>query len=910
MVHNVKQIIKIKDYISNDIIANDAITNFTHNKYIIKQSTGMGGTSSILNIKDKSVLIITPTTGIIKGKELHAQSHHLSIYMGSKDNWNDVSDRLHDGDMIIITVTFDQLVMLKEKNYQLYLKICKINWFVDEFQVFGEAEYRKNASDAFYQIFTDAKVPFILSTATPTHKMIDIPLHIQDSLEVIHIEHTIPKIKNVNVQPMVGYYNFVKQELAQGRKVVIFTNDINKYKNILHSDNYGEQTQILVGEKIAIKTSLIKARTLDEQIKIETGQIDTTKDIYILSTSYTIGYDIDFDCSLAICVDGYNVAECKYLNDIIQAFGRCRNNVYNATIFYSGISEKLIPTRIDVLNAENAIVNTEWTAEYLTQIQPHINTINKSLTFNVNSLIQSLKQANFNVKDMTADADKPKAPKGGLTFSINNIIEQDIEVTQPQVLTILNNIEGDDSEFNGFGVKPLLIHSYGYIAKLTGSQYLLHVPDKMDRCIDKLKSFFDVNDELMTEYKTIEKYKRYHITTKQKEMAIANGAIMDAEFYNKYHHLFIGDEAFRKIKEVVEALYCIKGINDDSLIPLRIQKFIKGFSAISEVLLNAYVDGLTSDTGLDVKKLIKDKDIENLKTIKVDTNHAKHNYFKNVPRTLGTKLNEISNEGLNHGETYQFNSSEINQFNQKLASITKSLCECTNGVYASYMSNVYSINKQKENHNDMILFLLSSSVAGHVAGFKRATIDDREFNIITKTTRQLRSLTPYEMVTFDIDSEFATFVDDMVGSNIKDDVYNNLIREYGICRADAKKKYNSILNSWQAPLTEITKVLTKCGYSIEQIEQLKVIIKSGKGSFYRNMTPREKKAVETFVEVNDIRKYTRVHDAVMFMKSEKTKYITQFGSLRFSSDTKFATESSEKYAVDLAKWIAERTTTK
>lgn len=903
---NDKQVIKIKDYISNDTIANDAITNFTHNKYIIKGSTGMGGTSSILNIKDKSVLIITPTTGIIKGKELQAQSHHLSIYRGSKDKWQDVNDRLFDGDNIIITVTFDQLVMLKEKNYPLYLKICKINWFVDEFQVFCEAEYRKNASNAFYQIFTDAKLPFILSTATPTHKMIDIPLHIQDTLEVIHIEHATPKIKNINVQPMIGYYNFIKQELAQGRKVVIFTNDINKYKNILHADNYGEQTQILVGEKIAIKTSLIKARTLDEQIKIETGEIDTTKNIYILSTSYAIGYDIDFDCSLAICVDGYNVAECKYINDIVQAFGRCRKNVFNATIFYSGISEQLIPNRIDVLNAENAIVNTEWTTDYLTHIQPHINTINKALTFNVNSLIQSLKQANFNVKDMTVDADKPKAPKGGLTFAINNIIDQDIEVTKPQVLTILNNIEGDDIEFNGFGVKPILIHSYGYIAKVTQSQYLLQVPDKIDRCIDKLKAFFDVNDDLMNEYKTVENYKRYHITSKQKEMAIANGAVMNNEMYNDYHHTFIGDEAFRKIKEAIEALYCIKGINDDSLVPLRTRNFIKGFGAISEVLLNAYADGLTNDTGLDVQKLIKDKDIETLKTIKVDSNHAKHNYFKNVPRTLGTRLNEI----LNDSEVCEFNSSEINQFNQKLASITKSLCECKNGVYASYMSNVYSISKQKENHNNMILFLLSSSVAGHVAGFKRTTTDDREFNIITKTTRQLRSLTPYEMVTFDIDSEFATFVDDMVGSNIKDDVYKNLMREYDICRADAKKKYNSILNSWQAPLTEISKVLTKCGYSVEQIEQLKIIIKTGKGSFYRNMTPREKKAVETFVEVNDIRKYTRVHDAIMFMKSEKTNYITQFGSLRFSTDTKFDTESTEKYAVDLAKWITDRTTTK
>jgi hypothetical protein len=72
--------IKIKDFVSNDNSANKLITTFDSNKYIIKGDTGIGGTSAILNITDQNVIIISPLTGMIAGKEDKRESHQMFIY--------------------------------------------------------------------------------------------------------------------------------------------------------------------------------------------------------------------------------------------------------------------------------------------------------------------------------------------------------------------------------------------------------------------------------------------------------------------------------------------------------------------------------------------------------------------------------------------------------------------------------------------------------------------------------------------------------------------------------------------------------------------------------------------------------------------------------------------------------------
>src|SRR6478609_5023922 len=96
------KIIKIPDYVSNHSYANSIITNFDNNKLVIKGDTGVGGTSAILNITDKNVIIISPLSGMIAGKEIVRQSHQMFIYKGSKDRWSNYEHELRVGNKIIL----------------------------------------------------------------------------------------------------------------------------------------------------------------------------------------------------------------------------------------------------------------------------------------------------------------------------------------------------------------------------------------------------------------------------------------------------------------------------------------------------------------------------------------------------------------------------------------------------------------------------------------------------------------------------------------------------------------------------------------------------------------------------------------------------------------------------------------
>src|SRR6478609_1474196 len=99
------EIIKIQDFDSNHDYANYKVTNFDNNKLVIKGDTGIGGTSAILNITDKNIIIISPISGMIAGKEKERESHQMFIYQGSRDRWNHYENDLRAGHNIILNTT-------------------------------------------------------------------------------------------------------------------------------------------------------------------------------------------------------------------------------------------------------------------------------------------------------------------------------------------------------------------------------------------------------------------------------------------------------------------------------------------------------------------------------------------------------------------------------------------------------------------------------------------------------------------------------------------------------------------------------------------------------------------------------------------------------------------------------------
>lgn len=861
--------IKIKNYVANDAHANGIITNFTSNKLIIKGDTGIGGTTAVLNITDQTVIIISPISGMIMGKESVREPHQMFIYQNSKDRWYHFENELRLGNHIVLNTTPEQIIEIRKNNEFLYKKIMQTPFFVDESQVYSESDYRASMSIFYDILFNEHKANFTLSTATPTYKNLDIPKHILKDMEIYKIEREVKRPKNITISPLNNYWNFIKSNCEKGNKVVLFTNDLNKIKNIINEDNLGYKTQILVGDTLSVKTSGIKPKSYEEYSNIINAKIDETADVYILSTKYQIGFDLDFDASIGIIMDEFSRVDSYNVNQVVQSYGRVRANVVEAKIFYRCSPN----SNIDINKLESQIGLIDFENGYLKNIQPHINEINNALSYPKSSLISSLNGYGFTVDD--EDTQETVAITS-VSFPIKyrNLINQedkDIFIINKELERVYSNIKGDDPNFNGFGTKDLLLWATAYMAVETQSEYLLNATaDRYERLLNAAKTFIDVNDlanpEKMSE---MDKITKFRVSKAQMDIAIKNGALCklkDDKATNFELYTENWGSTFFKAKQIINSLYVIQMI-EKQMYSEETRRIVYGFSVVSECILNDYVKALSTESNQNVKTLIENDNKEALDKLTKEYSKSLigRRVFNNTNRAIAKQLSKL--EG--------YSQSEINQIMDKGERIKGALLACKHGIRNTIKMNTYSTAKQAERHKYYILSLLSLSCAGHMFGFKTTSIDNRVFNTVTKTTRQLRGYTPYELLQCDIKSAFPSFLDTLVGSDIALKVYSNLEKKYTIERSEAKTWFNMMLNDNKRSIHEAKSFFKNCGYTKEQVIKILALTLSEKGSFYRKMTKMEDSLIEEFKYINrlDITA-VRLHDATIIYNTPQYQSLT------------------------------------
>jgi hypothetical protein len=862
--------IKIQSHVSNDTHANGIITDFTKNKLIIKGDTGIGGTTAVLNITDQTIIIISPLTGMIIGKENVQEPHQLFRYQDSKDGWHHFENELRRGNHVVLNTTPEQIIKIKKDNLDLYKMILKIPFFVDEFQVYSESEYRSSMSSFFDILFNEHKANVTLSTATPTYKNLDIPKHILDEMDIYKIEREVKRTKNVTISPLNNYWNFIKANCEKGIKVVLFTNDINKIKNVLNEDNLGYKTQLLVGDTLSVKTSGVKTKTYKEYSNIVNAKIDETADVFILSTKYQIGFDLNFDASVGIIMDEFSKVDSYNVNQVNQAYGRVRGKVVDAQIFY-----RCSPyTNIDINKLENQIRLIDFEKCYLKKIQPHINDINHGLSYPKSNLINSLNDYGFTVNDEDTQG---TVVTTSVSFPIKyrNLINQedkDIYIISKELEKVCNNIKGDDPNFNGFGKKDLLLWATAYIAVETQSEYLLNATaDRYDRLLTTAKTFIDVNDlanpDKMSE---MDKITKFRVSKNQMDIAIKNGALCQLKedeatdfglvFSYNWH------DTYFKAKQIINSLYVIQMIESGQYSEAT-KRIVHGFSVASECILNDYIKALSTESNQDVKALIEDDNRDDLD--KLTKEYSKlligKRVFNNTNKAITKQLSKLKG----------YSQIEFNQILEKGEKIKHALMACKHGIRNTVKMNTYSTAKQVERHKYYILSLLSLSCAGHMFGFKTTSVDNRVFNTATKTTRQLRGYTPYELIQCDIKSAFASFLDTLVGSDIALQVYSNLEKKYTIERSEAKTWFNMMLNDNKRSAHEAKAFFKACGYTKEQVTKIIALTLKEKGSFYKTMTKMEDNLIEEFKYINRL-DYTavRLHDAIIIYNTPEFQNLT------------------------------------
>lgn len=164
------------------------------------------------------------------------------------------------------------------------------------------------------------------------------------------------------------------------------------------------------------------------------------------------------------------------------------------------------------------------------------------------------------------------------------------------------------------------------------------------------------------------------------------------------------------------------------------------------------------------------------------------------------------------------------------------------------------------------LFLVCKELNLSTKNFKISIIDNREYNPLTKSSRQLRGLTPFRINECDIKSAFPTFMDIECKSNLKDSVYENLMLSRNITRADAKVLFNKYCNSGAYhSIEETTAFLIECGYTAKECSLITELTHNRDRKFISFMTEYESFAIDTFILKNGLQRSSRLHDSVIFI---------------------------------------------
>lgn len=227
-----------------------------------------------------------------------------------------------------------------------------------------------------------------------------------------------------------------------------------------------------------------------------------------------------------------------------------------------------------------------------------------------------------------------------------------------------------------------------------------------------------------------------------------------------------------------------------------------------------------------------------------------NDYFKYTDAYFRTK------KKLNH-KYFSYDLEKLSKYYQKIdESNTNSFCINKYVNYLFFMC--FKLDSTFENSDDELFGIIKK--------------DNREYNPLTNIPSVLRSLIPFNIVEYDIKRAFPTFIDIELETNTRQTAYElvdkklysihlNACKENSISMENARKVLSSIYSD------KVNEVITDERYN-------------NKGQMFRDLVKYEEKYIYLFVLENNIKKFVRLHDAVIILNSEKPKRLT-FDKIEF-----------------------------
>jgi hypothetical protein len=159
--------------------------------------------------------------------------------------------------------------------------------------------------------------------------------------------------------------------------------------------------------------------------------------------------------------------------------------------------------------------------------------------------------------------------------------------------------------------------------------------------------------------------------------------------------------------------------------------------------------------------------------------------------------------------------------------------------------------------------------------FNVGIIESREYNPLVTLTRPLRGMLPssIDLVEYDISRAYPTFIDMELGIDRKEDVYSLI----------DKCKFSKLINLHKenkgAKISNVRHQL-KPVYGDQVNDVITEERFNNQARMFEDLSKYEKKYIERFIEVNNIKTYVRLHDAIFVLTKTQIKQL-EFDKVKF-----------------------------
>lgn len=829
--------------------AAEVFTTYTDkNQYQIKGSTGCGGTTVMLNFNEHPLIIVTPNviniTSIEVQKSKYATNQMLCLYGGCVNNQRDVEAAIDSGAQFTVMTTPDSLMGIKKSNIGLYKKLKKIHLFIDEVhQMVKDVEYRPIMTEFFYEINNPMEpwASYKLSTATPIPEYADIIANI----EIIKFIRSVNPTREIYYSEEAdAHIDFIRDQLALNRLVIVFSNDSNVYRRI--GSNWPDISYFATGDGIGYKimknfTNYSTIRPIKEIIE------EDEKRIIVCSKALIAGVDFLPKRDTSVCIivnprrvtDNFDIIDCK------QGIGRVRNNLADVLIVNRGLNKEKTqkkgcnsikydpPTTLEMLN--NKLKDLPDEKDFDTMV------MESKLRLEYQFFNEEARIAEFNRLGLFLIPYEIRGPiekANVLKFNqqMKNVLLLNKDILSNAIFKMRENIYHKNN--GSYGPKDLLLIYAAYLIKKYQPTEILDLLEDWE--LKDVVFYRTIMDSLL-QYRTPEFYTE--IVDEIYNPCNACPMVMIPEIVFNVQRTVKNTPSEKEIIDFV-LLFCGNYLSREYLQDeidrhILIEASCNNRKDFWKIYMDLYVKG--SDKSKAIQQKCK-------------------RYIETDLEAQGIKLNESENEYVNTCLKEILKDFDTDMATYNMNKIKNPKLELPTDIknYKDYDKIIETIKKA--------CLVIYSSGKGSLIMIN----GNREYSALTAMSKPTRSIIPIKLEEFDIKEAYPTFINLKFGLP-NNEVYEKIMKFYNIERFPAKLKYNTVLNNHRAQWYKTEQFFNKsCGYPKKISESIaNWIIDSPKGTTFDEMSALEKEAIEEFIRINEVATqikeyyFIRFHDAVL-----------------------------------------------